>query len=136
MRQCSCLNLPAADGAAFRSAELDGEFVHIVDARSELDNHTKRQYSDRLERHEKRRLSALEEQAAHALRRARRLPVGAERNDLRQLAMGLLWLHRNGMDALVKQRSALPLPSEGETAPWQPRFTKASQKQITLSSEG
>ncbi len=136
MRQCSCLNLPAADGAAFKSTELDGEFIHIVDARSELDNHTKRQYSDRLERHVKRRLSALEEQAAHALRRARRLPVGAERNDLRQLAMGLLWLHRNGMDALVKQRSALLWPSDGETAPWQPRFTKASQKQITLSSEG
>jgi hypothetical protein len=89
-----------------------------------------------LERNVKRRLSALEEQAAHALRRARRLPVGAERNDLQQLAMGHLWLHRNGMDALVEQRSALPLPSEGETAPWQPRFTKASQKQITLSSEG
>jgi hypothetical protein len=53
-----------------------------------------------------RRLSALEEQAAAALRRARRMPVGAERNDLRQLAMGLLWLHRNGMEALVKQRSA------------------------------
>ena len=104
MRQCSCLNLPAADGAAFKSTELDGEFIHIVDARSELDNHTKRQYSDRLERHVKRRLSALEEQAAHALRRARRLPVGAERNDLRQLAMGLLWLHRSGVDALMKQR--------------------------------
>ena len=81
MRQCSCLNLPAADGAAFRSTELDGEFIHIVDARSELDNHTKRQYSDRLERHVKRRLSALEEQAAHALRRARRLPVCTENLD-------------------------------------------------------
>jgi len=32
------------------------------------------------------------------------LPVGAARNDLRQLATGLLWLHRNGMDALMKQR--------------------------------
>jgi hypothetical protein len=53
-----------------------------------------------------RKLSALEEQAADALRRARRLPVGTGRNDLRQLAMGLLWLHRNGMDALMKQRSA------------------------------
>ena len=53
-----------------------------------------------------RKLSALEEQAADALRRARRLPIGADRNDLRQLAMGLLWLHRNGMDALMKQRSA------------------------------
>jgi hypothetical protein len=51
-----------------------------------------------------RKLSALEQQAADALRRARRLPVGADRNDLRQLAMGLLWLHRNGMDALMRQR--------------------------------
>jgi hypothetical protein len=54
----------------------------------------------------KRKLSSLEQQAADALRRARMLPIGAERNDLRQLAMGLLWLHRNGMDALIKQRSA------------------------------
>ncbi len=60
-----------------------------------------------------RSLSALEEQAAAALRRARRLPVGAERNDLRQLAMGLLWLHRNGMEALMKQR----LTAEGEIDP-------------------
>jgi hypothetical protein len=52
-----------------------------------------------------RKLSALEQQAANALRRARRLPIGADRNDLRQLAMGLLWLHRNGMDALMKQRA-------------------------------
>lgn len=50
------------------------------------------------------KLSALEKQAADALRRARRLPVGADRNDLRQLAMGLLWLHRNGMAALIKRR--------------------------------
>jgi hypothetical protein len=48
--------------------------------------------------------SALEQQAADALRPARKLPVGAHRNDLRQLAMGLLWLHRNGMDALTSQR--------------------------------
>ena len=53
-----------------------------------------------------RKLSALEEQAADNLRRARRLPIGADRNDLRQLAMGLLWLHRIGMDALMKRRSA------------------------------
>ena len=50
------------------------------------------------------KLSALEKQAADALRRARRLPIGADRNDLRQLAMGLLWLHRNGMAALMKRR--------------------------------
>jgi hypothetical protein len=52
-----------------------------------------------------RGLSPLEKQAADALRRARRLPVGPNRNDLRQLAVGLLWLHRNGMDALVRRRS-------------------------------
>jgi hypothetical protein len=54
-----------------------------------------------------RELSPLENQAIDALRRARRLPIGAERNDLRQLAMGLLWLHRNGMDALMEERSQL-----------------------------
>jgi hypothetical protein len=35
-----------------------------------------------------RKLSALERQAANALLRARRLPIGADRNDLRQLARG------------------------------------------------
>jgi len=53
----------------------------------------------------KRDLSPLEKQAADALRRARRLPIGSDRNDLRQLAIGLLWLHRHGMEALVKHRS-------------------------------
>jgi hypothetical protein len=48
--------------------------------------------------------SPLERQAADALRRARKLPVGPDRNDLRQLAVGLLWLHRNGMNALLKGR--------------------------------
>jgi hypothetical protein len=57
--------------------------------------------------------SALEKQAADVLRRARRLPIGAARNDLRQLAMGLLWLHRNGMDALMKRRPTTQLPSDG-----------------------
>ena len=54
-----------------------------------------------------RKLSPLELQAADALRRARRLPVGAHRNDLRQLAIGLLWLHRKGMVALVEDRRAM-----------------------------
>jgi len=52
-----------------------------------------------------RELLPLEKQAADALRRARRLPVGSSRNDLRQLAMGLLWLHRNGMQALEQARA-------------------------------
>ncbi|MGY3608070.1 MULTISPECIES: hypothetical protein [unclassified Bradyrhizobium] len=51
-----------------------------------------------------RKRSPLERQAADALRRARRLPVGADRNDLRQLAVGLLLLHRRGMDALLEGR--------------------------------
>jgi hypothetical protein len=46
--------------------------------------------------------SRLEEHAADALRRARRLPVGPARNDLRQLAAGLLWLHRRGMSAAME----------------------------------
>ena len=52
-----------------------------------------------------RDMSPLEKQAADALRRARRLPVGPSRNDLRQLAIGLLWLHRNGMKALEQARA-------------------------------
>jgi hypothetical protein len=70
-----------------------------------------------------RKLPALEQQAADILRRARRLPIGAERNDLRQLAVGLLWLHRNGMDALMEQRSAsrpLTTPVEHELGTWRP----------------
>jgi hypothetical protein len=88
-----------------------------ANARSEVDSHGQRQRIDRLGQYVERSLSALEEQAAAALRRARRLPIGAERNDLRQLAMGLLWLHRNGMEALVKQRSASRLTAEREIAP-------------------
>jgi hypothetical protein len=53
-----------------------------------------------------RELSPLEKQAVDALRRARRLPLGPHRNDLRQLAKGLLWLHRNGMDAFVASQNA------------------------------
>jgi hypothetical protein len=72
-----------------------------------------------------RKLPALEQQAADILRRARRLPIGAERNDLGQLAVGLLWLHRNGMDALMEQRSAsrpLTTPGEHELGAWAPSF--------------
>lgn len=52
-----------------------------------------------------REFSLLKKQAVDAPRRARRLPVGPNRNDLRQLAQGLLWLHRNGMDALIRRRN-------------------------------
>ena len=39
-------------------------------------------------------------QAADALRRARKLPIGHERNDLRQVALGLLWLEKRGYVAI------------------------------------
>jgi hypothetical protein len=62
-----------------------------------------------------RKLSPLEQQAAEALRRARRLPVGAHRNDLRQLALGLLWLHRHGMVALQNRRATVKVLSPEAT---------------------
>jgi hypothetical protein len=61
-----------------------------------------------------RKLSPLEKHAADVLRRARRLPVGPQRNDLRKLATGLLWLHRNGMEALVEGRSNAAAADTGE----------------------
>ena len=39
-------------------------------------------------------------QAAEALRRARKLPIGHARNDLRQVALGLLWLEKRGYVAI------------------------------------
>ena len=43
--------------------------------------------------------SMLRAQASDALCRARALPVGSsDRNDLRQLAIGLRWLERKGLD--------------------------------------
>jgi len=44
----------------------------------------------------KHSISPLRRQAADALTRARKLPVGHDRNDLRQLALGLLWLEKRG----------------------------------------
>lgn len=41
-------------------------------------------------------------QVSDVLRRARKLPVGLARNDLRQLARGLLRLHRSGVRANVE----------------------------------
>jgi hypothetical protein len=42
-------------------------------------------------------ISPLRRQAADVLRRARKLPAGHDRNDLRQLAAGLLWLEKKGL---------------------------------------
>jgi hypothetical protein len=49
---------------------------------------------------------SLPDRAAHALRRARSLPVGQARNNLRQLAVLLLWLHRTGVPANVEMIDA------------------------------
>jgi hypothetical protein len=46
-------------------------------------------------------VSPLRKQAADALRRARKLPVGSGRNDLRQLAIGLRWLEKQRLSATV-----------------------------------
>jgi hypothetical protein len=58
--------------------------------------------------------SPLREQAADALRRARKLPVGSDRNDLRQLAIGLLWLEKRGAEErAAKVLAALKSQEEG-----------------------
>jgi hypothetical protein len=55
-----------------------------------------------MERPSEKDVSPLRRHAADALRRARKLPVGHERNDLRQVAMSLLWLEKNGLQTNVQ----------------------------------
>ena len=50
--------------------------------------------------------------AADALRRARKLPAGPARNDLRQLARGLRDLHRTGAYAHLQSNESPPTGSE------------------------
>lgn len=50
---------------------------------------------------------ALRQHAADILRRARALPVGPERNDLRQLAIGPRWLDRKGSSRTHQQAKRL-----------------------------
>jgi hypothetical protein len=58
-------------------------------------------------------VSPLRKHAADLLRRARKLPVGHERNNLRQLATGLLWLEKRGLPvtdritAMLKRKDLL-----------------------------
>ena len=56
--------------------------------------------------------SPLRRLATETLRRARRLPVGADRNELRQRAISLRWLEKHGMAekalaTMAAERSAL-----------------------------
>ena len=46
--------------------------------------------------------SPLREQAANTLLRARKLPRGPYKNDLRQLGVNLLWLYKKGLRANVE----------------------------------
>jgi hypothetical protein len=46
--------------------------------------------------------SPIRRQAVDTFRRARRLPPGSHRDDLRQLAFGLLKLHKRGIKANTK----------------------------------
>jgi hypothetical protein len=58
-------------------------------------------------------ITPIRRQAADALRRARKLPIGHARNDLRQLAIGLLWLEKKGFVGIVEDRdTALKLVKE------------------------
>jgi hypothetical protein len=51
-------------------------------------------------------VSPIRRQAADALRRARKLPVGPDRNDLRQLAIGLRWLEKQRFKATVRDNAS------------------------------
>jgi hypothetical protein len=50
-------------------------------------------------------VSPLRRQVADVLRRARKLPVGHARNDLRQLAVGLLWLEKRGFVVIEEEHA-------------------------------
>jgi len=58
-------------------------------------------------------VSPIRRQAADALRRARKLPLGHDRNDLRQLAVGLLWLEKRGVVAFAEDGKAQLAQAEG-----------------------
>jgi hypothetical protein len=59
-------------------------------------------------------ISPLRRQAADVLRRARKLPVGHARNDLRQLAVGLLWLEKRGFVAVPEDREVFARQRKNE----------------------
>jgi hypothetical protein len=50
-------------------------------------------------------ITPIRKQATDALRRARKLPVGPHRNDLRQLAFGLRWLEKQRLKEAVREHA-------------------------------
>jgi hypothetical protein len=74
-------------------------------------------------------ISVLRRHAADALRRARKLPIGHDRNDLRQVAMGLLWLAKKGLhptarDHITSMLTMDPSDSQLHGVPAQHTFAK------------
>jgi hypothetical protein len=71
-------------------------------------NHRRQPMGEAMERSSERSsdkaISPLRRHAADALRRARKLPVGHGRNDLRQLATGLIWLEKQGLQTAAQER--------------------------------
>jgi hypothetical protein len=63
-------------------------------------------------RHSNRQPSPLIAQVRDILQRARKLPVSPARNDLRQLAQGLLKLHRAGFWANIEILFKAPRSSD------------------------
>jgi hypothetical protein len=58
-------------------------------------------------------VSPLRRHAADALRRARKLPIGHERDDLRQLGAGLLWLDKRNIDpATLHALNVVPIAAQ------------------------
>lgn len=60
--------------------------------------------------------SPMRRQAAEVLRRARRLPVGPDRNELRQIAHALLWLEQKGL-SLRGLRRVADRSKQGQCSP-------------------
>jgi hypothetical protein len=60
-------------------------------------------------------ISLLRRHAADTLRGARKLPIGHARNELRQLAVCLLWLEKKGMTARVQDSLAERFSLKGST---------------------
>jgi len=58
-------------------------------------------------------ISVVRRHAADALRRARKLPIGQARNELRQLAICLLWLEKKAMTARVQDSLAARFSQKG-----------------------
>jgi hypothetical protein len=54
--------------------------------------------------------SFLRKRATEALRQARKLPIGPDRNDLRQLAVGLIWLRKKSLAARALDPAQEPGP--------------------------